>query len=93
MQGSSGRLIVRLLFGTLCLALIGKGVFSERGLFDCRRISGGNAQLKEKLAAARQEKEDFDRKIRLLKTSSFYQNQIVRQSLGYIAKNETIIEF
>jgi len=81
----------------ILLGLIGvllcTAIFSKRGLLDWKRIASQNSELKEKIAFLRKQKESLEKKIETLQTDPVEQERVVRQTLGYVKKNEAIIEF
>src|SRR5580658_9774378 len=73
------------LVGLLCM-----GVFSRRGWLDLKRISRQNEELKLRLATSIQQKQQLDDQIEAFKTNKSEQERIIRQTLGYVRKNETV---
>ena len=69
------------------------GVFAKRGLLDWRRIRGQNEEIAMKIELARAQKESLLRQVQLLQTDAAQQERVVRQMLGYVRPNETVIEF
>jgi hypothetical protein len=93
MRCSGSTFAIRAFFTVIVLGLIIGGIFSGRGVLDWSRMARQNGQLRTKIEAAQLEKEGLESRIRRLRTSQFEQRQVVRQTLGYINKNEIVIEF
>lgn len=51
-----------------------------------------NGELARQIEMARTQRDDLEKQIRALETSSFAQEQAVRQHLGYLRKDEIVIE-
>ncbi len=69
------------------------GTFSKRGLLDWRRMVDQNNKLEHKVATIRDQKIDLERQIEQFQKNPEEQERVVRQVLGYIKANETVIEF
>ncbi len=87
------RLFVRfpLLLSIALICLM--GTFSKRGLLDWRRMVDQNNKLEHKVATIRDQKIDLERQIEQFQKNPEEQERVVRQVLGYIKANETVIEF
>jgi cell division protein FtsB len=68
------------------------GIFSKRGWLDWRRMLEHNNRLDQQIEAAKTQREDLEKQIQALELSPFAQEQAVRQHLGYLRKDELIIE-
>lgn len=73
--------------------LIGTGVFARRGYLDLRRMEVQNEDLRVKIERAIQEKRGLEGRIKRLNSDQFEQQRVVRQVLGYLRKDETMVEF
>ena len=74
-------------------ALLVMGTFSKRGWFDWQRIRSENERLEFKIASTQKEKIQLQTEVRLFERNHDTQERVVRQILGYIRPNETVIEF
>ncbi|MCX6102275.1 MAG: septum formation initiator family protein [Proteobacteria bacterium] len=92
-MSSQYRLFVRfpLLLSIALICLM--GTFSKRGLLDWRRMVDQNNKLEHKVATIRDQKIDLERQIEQFQKNPEEQERVVRQVLGYIKANETVIEF
>lgn len=90
---SQYRLFVRLplLFSIALLCLM--GTFSKRGWLDWRRMMVQNEKLEQKIVEVSEQKAALERQIQQFKQNRDEQERVVRQVLGYIKPNETVIEF
>ncbi|MFM8315415.1 MAG: FtsB family cell division protein [Deltaproteobacteria bacterium] len=92
-MSSQYRLFVRypllLATGLLCLM----GTFSKRGLLDWRRMVDQNEKLEQKIEAVKDQKLAMERQIEQFQKNRDEQERVVRQVLGYVKPNETVIEF
>lgn len=73
--------------------LLGMGIFAKRGWLDWRRMVRQNETLSAKVELARLRRDDLERQTDALRTDRVAQERVVRQYLGYIRQDETIIEF
>jgi cell division protein FtsB len=69
------------------------GIFSKRGWMDWRRMVHKNRDLQRKIELIRVEKEELERRILALQTGGIIQEKMVREVLGYVRENETVIQF
>ena len=69
------------------------GLFAKRGWLDWRRMIAQNEALKERIEEQRKKKEWLDHKIASLKSNKVEQERLIRQVLGYVRPNETVVEF
>jgi cell division protein FtsB len=83
---------VRIPFLCAMLGLVSMGIFSKRGWLDWRRMLEHNNRLDQQIEAAKTQREDLEKQIQALELSPFAQEQAVRQHLGYLRKDELIIE-
>lgn len=90
---SQYRLFVRLplLFSIALLFLM--GTFSKRGWLDWRRMMEQNEKLEQKIVEVSEQKVALQRQIEHFQKNRDEQERVVRQVLGYIKPNETVIEF
>jgi cell division protein FtsB len=84
---------IRLFLLVLLFSLVGIGVFSKRGWLDWRRMVKQNQELQAKIEAARRQKLALEHQVEDLHLRPAEQERVVRQVLGYVKKNETVIEF
>ena len=73
--------------------LIGMGIFAKRGWLDWRRMVRQNETMGAKVDLARLRRDDLERQTDALRTDRVAQERVVRQYLGYIRQDETIVEF
>src|SRR5690606_31582247 len=85
-------LCVRIPLALAIAALLGMGLFAKRGWMDWRRMVRHNAELSRQIDSAKAQRDELDRQIKALERSAFAQEQAVRQHLGYLRKDELIIE-
>lgn len=85
--------IVRLFLSLLILWLVYLGIFEKRGWLDYRRMTQKNQGLLDKLKTTAQQKKSLEKQILAMQTDPKEQERVVRERLGYIRPNETIIEF
>ena len=85
-------LLVRTPFVIAILALFAMGFFAKLGWLDWRRMVRHNAELARQIEEARLQLEVLDRQIHALETSAFAQEQAVRQHLGYLRRDEIVVE-
>lgn len=86
-------LLFRVPIWTLILSLVVIGIFGKRGILDWRRMLARNAELGVKLEQLAQRKADLEREVAALKSDPAEQERVIRQTLGYVRKDETVIEF
>ncbi len=84
---------VRLPLIVSLLLLVLMGIFSRRGLLDLRRMVRQNQELQMRLDQATLQRLALQRQLEVFKTNPMEQERMVRQSLGYVRKNETVVEF
>ena len=77
----------------LMLTLAAMGVFAKRGLLDWRRMVRENRLLQGKIEEARKQKQELERQVSALQTNTIEQEYFVRRILGYVKRDETVIEF
>lgn len=75
------------------VSLIGMGIYARRGWNDWRRMVLQNQELAVRIAAAHVQREAIERQIETFSTDRSEQERVIRQTLGYVRHNETIIEF
>ena len=87
------RIFVRApLIGVIVLVCF-MGLFARRGLFDWRRIDHQNTSLSGKISMAREQRNHLQWRIEQVQKNPEEQERVVRQILGYIRPDETVIEF
>lgn len=84
---------VRIPLLLLTLVLLGMGAFSKRGFLDWKRMRNQNTEVKEKITLVISQREQMEKQIRSFESNKSEQERVVRQVLGYIKTNETMIEF
>lgn len=84
---------VRLPIITLILLLSIMGVFAKRGLIDLKRVTQQNALLHQQIEESLSQKQKLERRLEAFRRDPKEQERVIRQTLGYIRKNETIIQF
>ncbi len=93
MIGSRYLYLVKLPLIAAMFVLVAMGVFAKRGWMDWQRMVRQNHDLGTKIAAVRKEKADLERQLVALKSDAAEQERVIRQTLGYVKPNETVIEF
>lgn len=86
-------LFVRVPLLALAVFILGMGIFTKRGFLDFRRMVRENDQLQKKLLLVQDQRRELERQITLFEKDPTEQERVVRERLGYIKPNETIIEF
>ena len=87
------RIFVRAPLIGLILLVCLMGLFARRGLLDWRRIDHQNMNLGARIASARELRKQLQWQIEQVQKNPEEQERVVRQFLGYIKPNETVIEF
>ncbi len=85
-------LSVRIPFLCAALALLGMGVYAKRGWLDWQSMAAHNEELNKKIEAAATRCDELEKQIYALEHSPFAQEQAIRQSLGYLRRDEIVIE-
>jgi len=93
MRPSASFYLLRVFLVALIFGLISMGTFAKRGWLDWCRIDRQNAELQDAIDAARRQIERDERQIEALQTRPSAQERVIRQVLGYVRPNETVIEF
>ena len=93
MSHSSYFYCVKLPVFAFMAVLVGMGIFAKRGWLDWRRMARQNEVMATKVEIARLRRDDLERQTDALRTDRVAQERVVRQYLGYIRQDETIIEF
>ena len=93
MRPSAAFYLFRTLLLLIVLGLVGMGVFAKRGWLDLRRINQQNAVLEARIEGARRQNERDVRQIEAMQTRPAAQERVIRQMLGYVRPDETVIEF
>lgn len=83
---------VRFPFVCAIAALALMGIFAKRGYLDWRSMVKHNAELERQIETARLSLDELEKQIHALETSTFAQEQAVRQHLGYLRKEELVVE-
>ena len=89
----SYRLFVRapLILSIIALGLM--GVFAKRGLVDWLRMVKQNELMNVKIAQIQVQRGQINWQVEQLQKNPEEQERVVRQFLGYIRPNETVIEY
>jgi cell division protein FtsB len=85
-------LVIRFPFFCAVVALAVMGVFAKRGWLDWRSMANRNGELERQIETARLSRDELEKQIRALESSPFAQEQAVRQHLGYLRKDEIVVE-
>jgi cell division protein FtsB len=82
-------------FPLICLILLLSimGVFARRGWLDLKRMTAQNSTLRQQIGAAAGQKQSLERQVDAFRADSAEQERVIRQTLGYVHKNEIIIQF
>lgn len=80
------------LYGAI-LVLIVMGIFSRRGGLDWWRMQEKNASLEREMESLRTQKAELNTRIARFKESREEQRRVIRHRLGYVSKDELVIEF
>jgi cell division protein FtsB len=75
------------------VALLAMGIFSRRGWLDWQRMVRNNDQMLAKLEQTKLEKAHWETRLGGLKSNRRAQERTVRQYLGFVKKDEIVIEF
>lgn len=86
-------LFVRLPLVAALFLLAAMGTFSKRGFFDWQRMVHQNREMRSRIEELAGQKADLERQVLALKSDPAEQERVVRQVLGYVRPNETVIEF
>lgn len=93
MDRSSFFHLARLFLISLIVALIGMGVFAKRGWIDWQRILQRNSELQAQIEKVSFDKQNLERQVEALQSNPAEQEHVIRQVLGYVKPQETVIEF
>ncbi len=77
----------------LMFLLVAMGMFAKRGWTDWQRMVRQNRDMHSKIQGLQIQKADLERQLIALKSDSAEQERVIRQVLGYVKPNETVIEF
>lgn len=77
----------------ICLALIGRLVFMDRGLIDFNSMDNTIIEKQQELEELKLENQQLTTEIHKMRTSPQYQRKITREHLGVIAKGEYLVLF
>ena len=69
------------------------GVFSRRGFLDFRRMTNQNLELRRRIEMVTKEKFGIERQISNFRSDPVEQERIIREKLGYVRKNDLVVEF
>jgi cell division protein FtsB len=75
------------------VALLAVGVFSKRGWIDWQRMVRQDEQLQQRFEKTKLEKAHWETRLQGLKSNRRAQERTVRQYLGFVKKDEIVIEF
>jgi len=77
----------------ICVALIGRLIFMDRGLIDFNSMDNTIIEKQIELEEVKLENQKIIAEISKIKTSPQYQKKIAREHLGVIAKDEYLVLF
>jgi len=86
-------ILVRLVCSSLLVAMLGMGFFAKRGWLDWRRVVEQNEEVRLKIAEATLKRDRMESQITSVGTHLEQQEILVRQTLGYVAPGEIVVEF
>jgi len=69
------------------------GIFARRGWLDLRRMMSQTQELRRQYDVAQLQRGELERQSEAFRADSFEQERVIRQALGYVKKNETVVEF
>ena len=75
------------------VALIAMGIFARRGWMDWQRMVRQDDQMLQRLDRTKLEKVHWETRLQGLKSNRRAQERAVRQYLGFVKKDEIVIEF
>ena len=93
MDRSSSFHLFRLFLIAVIVGLTGMGVFAKRGWLDWQRIVHRNSELQAQIDKISLDKESLERQVEALQSNPAEQEHVIRQILGYVKPQETVIEF
>lgn len=85
--------MLRFVIVVATITLLAMGVFARRGWVDWQRMVRQDEQLLQKLESTRVEKAHWETRLKGLKSNKRAQERVVRQILGFVKKDEVVIEF
>ena len=85
--------LVKLPLFSAMLVLVAMGIFAKRGWMDWQRMVRQNSELSAKIAGVQGQKADLEKQLIALRSDAAEQERVIRQTLGYVKPNETVIEF
>ncbi|NBV49981.1 septum formation initiator family protein [bacterium] len=89
---TTSRLLRNFAWG-LIATLVVMGIFGKRGWLDLRRMERENSNLKAEIMELQEENEQMSRDIHAFQSDPSVQEAMIRKVLGYIKRDEKIIEF
>lgn len=93
MSEKSYRLFVRYPLVFAIGSLVFMGIFAKRGLLDYRRMVEKNQELQGRIGETDRQAKSLALQMEGLKSSSDEQERLIRSVLGFVHKNDVIIEF
>lgn len=75
------------------VVLLSMGIFARRGWMDWQRMVRQDEQLLLNVEKSRLEKQHWESRLNGLKSNRRAQERTVRQYLGFVKKDEIVIEF
>ena len=85
--------MLRAVLIVIIFSLIYVGIFAKRGFLDWRRMVDQNENMVAKIESTQERKKRIDKDIKNLRHDARSQERLVREVLGYVKNNETVIEF
>lgn len=89
---TTSRLLRNFAWG-LIATLVVMGIFGKRGWLDLRRMESENRNLNAEIMELQEENEQMVRDIHAFQSDPSVQEAMIRKVLGYIKRDEKIIEF
>lgn len=84
---------IRAVLWLLLLSLVFMGIFAKRGWLDWRRIVKQNQDVHAKVAEAARLHQRLIHRTSAFELDRERQEVLIRQTLGYVRPDETVIEF
>ena len=89
---TTSRLLRNFVWG-LIATLVVMGIFGKRGWLDLRRMERENSNLNAEILELEEENEQMVRDLHAFQSDPSVQEAMIRKVLGYIKRDEKIIEF
>lgn len=84
---------IRLILWSLLISIVLMGIFAKRGWIDWRRIVKQNQEIHAKVGEAAIHHQQLLHRISAFEVDRERQEVLIRQTLGYVRPDETVIEF